>query len=288
MPMILIEGSFKILNVAPDGDSIRFYPNDTSLWTRVEGRVRTNRSGGAQLRLDGIDALETHYQPQRSGLGVLRQPKTFGNEASQELLQFLGFKTVRRKADEVVSESDPDEVPGYILTRFADQYGRSVAFAFKGKAPEADGSNIRITPAMLKKSANFHLLQQGLAYPTFYSKLYVDLRKTMTEAVVKARSASQGLWDKDKTNKGFEVKDLETLTDEVVILPKLFRRLVDYLALNDGSADLGGFSEYLKARQDRLIVLPDAQVTGFDVVVKVDGQKVNLSVSPEQLVFMEK
>jgi hypothetical protein len=218
----------------------------------------------------------------------LRQPKTFGNEASQELLQFLGFKTVRRKADEVVSESDPDEVPGYILTRFADQYGRSVAFAFKGKAPEADGSNIRITPAMLKKSANFHLLQQGLAYPTFYSKLYVDLRKTMTEAVVKARSASQGLWDKDKTNKGFEVKDLETLTDEVVILPKLFRRLVDYLALNDGSADLGGFSEYLKARQDRLIVLPDAQVTGFDVVVKVDGQKVNLSVSPEQLVFMEK
>jgi endonuclease YncB( thermonuclease family) len=288
MPMILIKGSFKILNAAPDGDSIRFYPKDRSLWTRVEGRVRTNRSGGSQLRLDGIDALETHYQPQRSGLGVLRQPKTFGNEASQELLKFLGFKNVRRKADEVVTASEPDEVPGYIATRFADQYGRSVSFVFKGEATEADGSNVRVTPTLIKKSANVHLLQQGLAYPTFYSKLYVDLRKTMTEAAVKARSASEGLWAKDVTNGGFEVETLETLTDEAVILPKLFRRLVDYLALNDGSADLGGFSEYLKSRNDRLIVLPDAQVTGFDFVVKVEGQNVSLSVLPEQLVFMEK
>ena len=63
MPLTLIEGQFRIVNAAPDGDSIRFYPNARNAWRRIGKNVRTNRSGGAQLRLDGIDALETHYQP---------------------------------------------------------------------------------------------------------------------------------------------------------------------------------------------------------------------------------
>ncbi len=288
MPMILIKGEFKILNAAPDGDSIRFYPSNPDLWSRVEGKVRKNREGGSQLRLDGIDALETHYQPQRSGLGVLSQPKEFGQAAAQELLEFLGFETVRRGKGEVVTAATPSAVKGYIFTRFADQYGRSVSFAFKGDTPEDDGSNVRVTTAMIKESANVHLLQTGLAYPTFYSKLFVDLRKVMSAAVVKARTEKDGLWPEDKTKSGFTVDSLQTLTDEAVILPKLFRRLVDYLALNDGSADLGGFSQYLADRSDQLIVLPEGQVTQLDTVVKVDGQKVSLSVLPEQLVFMEK
>jgi hypothetical protein len=63
MPMLCLAGSYRILATEPDGDSIRFYPDDAAQWSLVPGRhaVQTNAGGSAQLRLDGIDALETHY-----------------------------------------------------------------------------------------------------------------------------------------------------------------------------------------------------------------------------------
>jgi hypothetical protein len=63
MPMTLIEGHYEIVGAAPDGDSVKFYPAKKSDWEVVpdgSSAVRTNLRGGAQLRLDGIDALETH------------------------------------------------------------------------------------------------------------------------------------------------------------------------------------------------------------------------------------
>jgi hypothetical protein len=62
MAMFLIAGSFRITGAQPDGDSIRFTPDDPANWDLITGtRVKRNASGAAQLRLDAIDALETHY-----------------------------------------------------------------------------------------------------------------------------------------------------------------------------------------------------------------------------------
>ncbi|MFM7448027.1 MAG: hypothetical protein ACKO24_05475 [Leptolyngbyaceae cyanobacterium] len=72
-----------------------------------------------------------------------------------------------------------------------------------------------------------------------------------------------------------------------MILPKLFRRLLDYLAINGGSVSLAGFKDYLESRDDRLIILPDGHVTGFDYVVEVNNQTVKLTQPPERLVFIE-
>jgi hypothetical protein len=59
MPMLLIEGTYKIIGAGPDGDSVRFYPHDPDEWDLLRGRrVRRNRSGGAQLRLGFLDYLE--------------------------------------------------------------------------------------------------------------------------------------------------------------------------------------------------------------------------------------
>lgn len=60
MPMLCIAGALDVLSTGPDGDSIRFVPTDPGDWAKVAGvhRVRVNARGGAQLRLDGIDALE--------------------------------------------------------------------------------------------------------------------------------------------------------------------------------------------------------------------------------------
>jgi len=72
-----------------------------------------------------------------------------------------------------------------------------------------------------------------------------------------------------------------------VILPKLFRRLVDYLHLGADDTSLAGFADYLAQRNDRVLVLPDGDFTTFDTVVRVDGQNVRLTTAPENLVFQE-
>lgn len=288
MAMTLIEGKFRVIKAAPDGDSIRFYPNNPDLWKKLPTRVSTNRAGGVQLRLDSIDALETHYNPKGDSIDTQHQPLEFAHGAAGELLKFLGFKKITRGNNEVVTASQPEEVPGFILTRFADVYGRSVAFAFKGNADVEDGSDVYFTKSLLKKSANYHMLAKGLAYPTFYSKLYPDIRQELAVVTEKARKENKGLWALDKTNDGFVLEELATITDNVVILPKLYRRLLSYLAINDGSVSLDGFLAYLKSTNDRIIILPEGHVTGFDYVVKVDGQNIQLTTQPEDLVFLEK
>ena len=83
MPMRLIEGTYRIIGAQPDGDSIRFYPNNPSEWDLVDGahRVQTNTAGGAQLRLDGIDTLETHYS---TTAGILHQPLELAQAAAKD------------------------------------------------------------------------------------------------------------------------------------------------------------------------------------------------------------
>ncbi|MBW4599985.1 MAG: thermonuclease family protein [Calothrix sp. FI2-JRJ7] len=288
MPLILIQGKYKVLSTAPDGDSIRFYPNNPELWKKLSTKVRPNNFGGAQLRLDAIDALETHFLPKGGSAGMQHQPLKYGQGGASELLNYLGFKDVTRSKSEKITSVTPSEAPGFILTRFADTYGRAVAFVFKGEATQEDGSEVFIDKALLLHSANHHLLTQGLAYPTFYSKLYPDIRKELSKAAEKARKESKALWSEDKTNTGFTLDNLKTIIDDVVILPKLFRRLLSYLAINDDSVALDGFSAYLDSLDDKIIILPDGHITGFDFVVKVEGQKIMMTQQPEDIVFVEK
>ncbi|MHC3472688.1 nuclease [Streptomyces sp. 7R007] len=287
MPMLLIKGAYRIVGASPDGDSIRFHPDDPDEWDLLRGRrVRRNRAGGAQLRLDGIDTLETHYRPPHGR--ELHQPAPYAGRAAQELLDRLGFANVRRDDHGTVTAATPDSRPGYILTRSADVHGRCVAFAGVGEAPAASGTLVRVEVSLLRETLNHHQLAEGMAYPTFYRQLYVDLREEMSAAARLAREKDMGLWSADVTQTGARVTGLGSLTDTAVLLPKLFRRLADYLVLGDGDADLAGFRAYLAQRDDRLLVLPGGQWTSFDTVVDVTGDTVRLTHAPEDLVFDEK
>lgn len=251
--------------------------------------MRANAQGGVQLRLDSIDALETHYTP-RSSPRPWRQNATFGDGAGNQLLRLLGFDQVTRGEGGIVTASDPEAQPGAILTRFADQYGRAVAMAFSDtQAPEgADGSDVFLDIDGLRGSVNFQLLDQGCVYPTFYSKLFFDLREEMAETTRTVRKAGSGVWAEDSTIDGFTLESRDQLTTELTILPKLFRRLAEYLALdNTGGVDLGGFSAFLEAKADRLFTVPDGQFTHLDTLVERYGQNLRLKMPPEQLVFIE-
>ena len=287
MPMTLIKGEYRVVGAAPDGDSIRFYPDAADAWERAGLNVRPNAAGGAQLRLEGIDALETHYTPAVGDLRNLHQPHDLGRAAAADLLRLLGFEEVVRRDDEVVTSATPATRPGHIYTRFADKYGRAVAFAYAGTSDQPDLAAVFLDAAALAGSVNQQLLASGLEYPTYYSKLFVDLRAVLNGAVEEARAAGRGVWPDDVTMKGVTVDSLATLTDVAVVLPKLFRRLVDYLSINNGDVSLAGLPAYLASRDDRLVVVSTGQITGFDNVLVVDGQTVRMTRPPEDLVFIE-
>ena len=287
MPMLCLAGVFTVTGTEPDGDSLRFRPDDPDDWTQVPGphKVRTNAAGAAQLRMDAIDALETHYTP--TGGHLLHQPLDLAHAAAAELLKWIGFRGVQRDGEKVIAV-DQDDLPGFILTRGADVYGRCVALVGRGDPPATSGHMINVDVRLVRKTANHRLLTTGLAYPTFYSKLYVDLRRELAKQAGAARDAGKGVFARDRTQKGVEVKTLTTLTDDAVILPKLFRRLTDYLHLNGDDPSLAGFMTFLSQQDDQLWVIPTGQKTSFDTVVAVSGQTVRLKRLPEELVFEEK
>jgi hypothetical protein len=285
MPFLVLAGEYRIVGGQPDGDSVRFYPDDPSQWDDVGGpyAVQRNAGGGAQLRLDAIDALETHYAVP---VGTVHQPVGLAHAARDYLLRWLGFTSVARDGSETVDASTPDAVRGYVVTRSADKYGRCISFAGRGDAPVPSGGQAYVDAKLLRQSANYRLLQRGLAYPTYYRKLFADLRATFTAAVDQARPG-RGVWPGDLTQRGLTVESLTQVQRDAVVLPKLFRRLCTYLGMNDGSASLAGFTAYLDQQDDRVYVMPDLHYTGLSTLVEVSGQTVRIATPPELLIFEE-
>jgi len=286
MPQYLIKGQYRILRSAPDGDSVHFFPDDLEGFTKLGIKALVSKAGGVQLRLDSIDALETHYTPNAHGGFTHHQPLQLAHAAADRLLALLAFTQVDRDG-EIVTAATPDQTPGYILTRFADKYGRPVCFAYAGTSDTPDLSSVFVTTDLLRQSVNYRLLAEGLVYPTFYSQLYPDLRAELTTASQAARTAATGVWTGDATTSGATVANLADLDEKIVILPKLFRRLIDYLALGGGDPSLDGFTGFLATRNDRLFVISEAHATGLDTITTVTGQSVKLTHPPEDLIFIE-
>jgi hypothetical protein len=65
-------------------------------------------------------------------------------------------------------------------------------------------------------------------------------------------------------------------------MPKLFRRLVDFL---EGGGSVQGFKDYLEAKQIAILILSTAHFTTFDTVIDVIGDLVRMTELPEGLVF---
>ncbi|HEY9371147.1 MAG TPA: nuclease, partial [Streptomyces sp.] len=122
-------------------------------------------------------------------------------------------------------------MPGWILTRGAASDHRCIALAGRGTPPAASGTEIHVDEALLRTTFNHHVLAVGLAYPTYYTNLFLDLCNELTAAVHQAQAAvpKKGLWADDDILDGASVTSMLSLQNDVVILPKLFRRLVDYL-----------------------------------------------------------
>ena len=280
MSFKLIKGAFHVVGYSPDGDSVRFQADHPENWDGLAGPpVELNARGHAQLRIEAIDTLETHYQGHH-------QPLKLANAALKFLLVELGIKRVKFNESRTRVVSAQDGTRGYILSRKTEQNRRPVAFVFAGEAAEEDGAPVFLDPERLEDSLNYKSARAGLAYPTYYTGLFSDLRQKMTAAIAHARQTNGGLgvWKKDKTTTGFTVSRIESVTTRNVILPKLFRRIIAFMG--DGGS-IVGFQDYLAAHPDPVLELSNCHSTHLDTFVEVTGNKVKLTVKPENLVFVE-
>lgn len=175
-----------------------------------------------------------------------------------------------------------DATEGYIISRSVESNRRPVAFAFSGAPPKPDGSQIFLDDEQIRESMNYKSLAEGLAYPTYYRGLFSDLRAALTEASLRAREDKLGVWTQDLTNKGFEVTGIQSITDEHVILPKLFRRLAEYM---EAGGPIAGFKEFLEMKEDGVTIISSAHFTHLDTLIKITGNEVKMTEPPENLVF---
>jgi hypothetical protein len=167
--------STRLVGSRPDGDSAWFKPDNPDLLSNIGQRsAEFNKGGFAQLRYEGIDALELHFP------GSDHQLAKHAINARDFLLEEIGFDpdeieyAPRDDIPVTVRSSRPIVVRAHILTRAIDPFGRPVAFVFSGNAPERSGTDLFLDEARLDDSLNAALMREGHVYPAFYSAREVN------------------------------------------------------------------------------------------------------------------
>jgi endonuclease YncB( thermonuclease family) len=263
MPFIVIQGQYLPKVGTPDGDSVRFKARNPKLWGKLEGKpVRLGTSaasaGTVQLRFEAIDAMEKGAQQPLSG------------EATANMKRLLGYD----------AEAQPTPT-GYVLARMTDdKSGRPIAFAFAGRCPWRDGSEVRLSAAQVRGSVNYKQALAGHAYPMYYHTLFADLRREFDAAVAAARRARRGVWRSDKSTSGVRFNGAESLLTIDPVWPKLWRRLQEFARTGE---PMSKFIAFLEAKNERMDVLDVMEERGLQDLVKVNGNRVRLTERPENL-----
>lgn len=272
MNYIVIKGKFRVIGYSPDGDSLKFEANKIFNWNKIitvhhelfASKLK-EKNGVVQLRLQGIDALETHYpvsslktpkevvkkKPEIAKSHMVKkmvsinQPKEFGDMATDILMNILGlenvvkstysiksFEITKGKKTKTYSTKDADPIEGYIIVNDVERKGRPISFAFAGKTRLRDGAKITKDKlkTILKESINYQLLEEGVVYPYFFFTLSAKLRSVLSEGVKVAQDKEINIWSKDKTKTatGVNFRRFSQLSEEHIIFPYLFRRLAKH------------------------------------------------------------
>ena len=275
--MLSLRGELVVVGKSPDGDSIRFIPRSPALLRSLAGggRVDPSADGSVQLRLDGIDAPELHYNG-------LAQPLAEPGRA--ELLAWCGFSDVRYEGEQV-GAATPARIPAAVLSALVDPNGRPIVLLLVGDDLPPDGADV--TPDV-ERTANLALAASGAAYGTFYATTDAAVRAPLAAAATAAREARGGVWARD-ASAGFDLRSQASIGPAgALILPKLFRRCSDYL--RDGSP--GTLPEWLRRRRgepnspDDEVILDGEPRHLSDLLTQV-GTRISLTADPLELVFVD-
>lgn len=296
----LIKGVYYVVGMSPDADSIKFKADNPALWDTIQTDNRKRfeqelkqEQGVVTIRLQAIDALETHYSPpslrapkdisskaknaKHPAKGNHKQPPQLGTQATDTFLNFMNVTDVTWKRwgrntwidtatvnGKTVQDKFEDAIPGYIITNDVERNGRPLGWVFAGEPPVADGTLLdkKQVGQLVSESANHHLLERGTVYPFFYMGLPGAIRIPLMEAAKKAQQNpdQDDIWLHDSTQDGVEIATLGSLYNDTVVYPYLFRRIVRQWY----SKTLNNFWDGLRQDKDPL---PD----GGDLALDLDG-----------------
>lgn len=269
MPFTLTAGEFAPEAGRPDGDSMRFRPDDPTPLFLLPRRGRppkvNSQNGTIQLRFEGIDTMES------------RAADPFSSDATTSNLGLCGVP------------SGTGTARGHILSTQIGPNGRPISFVFAGDAPQADGESVFLNVDRMKDSVNFQQLSRGHAYPLFYDTLFFDLRMAMADQAASARGNGDSVWSADVTNTGATYTGRDSLETMPPIFPKLWRRLDSYSRDSDvvNPNSLDEFKEYLNSlREERVFIVSEGRSTGFDDIIEVDGDTIRMTALPEDMVIV--
>ena len=292
----LISGEYYVLypdlprnGPEPDGDTISFLPDHDDLVQALPRFSNTaaerKHLGVYNVRFEGIDALETHFRNRHQNL-------EFGDAARDLMLREVGFTEITFFADRPnnVQTAVPHPVRGHILATGIEQNGRIVAQVYAG-APDpgpVDGDRVFVDEALMDRSVNAALVRAGLAYGEFYSTMPFPLIGHLRDLVTQARAAGAGFWPREDVGVDHAAQPT-SITDlsDLVIFPKLYRRLVEYFA--DNHTDLAAFDTWVRASRPRddPAQLPSGERGNLHDLYQVDEKGISLRFLPEELTFLE-
>ncbi|WP_244945166.1 lamin tail domain-containing protein [Couchioplanes caeruleus] len=270
----------------PDGDTVKFRPDSPALVERLprpSGTPPDLNARGISVRLEAIDALETHF-------GETHQELAGANAARDEMLHLLGFTGVEFFDDlpNKVRAADRDSMRGHVLSNGIDANGRMIGFVYPDEPPGPAGGTVFLDDAGADRSVNARLLAAGLAYPAFYATLPATLRTHLAGVSRKARAEGAGIWPVSTADPdgAATVTDLVGL-QRLVCWPKLFRRLVPFLAA--GAANFDGFDAWLRSdpvnRDDSLFLLDRLESGNLHDVIEAAGHRIRMTVWPEDFII---
>jgi endonuclease YncB( thermonuclease family) len=299
-----------VVTIAPD--AIRFRKNDTAPFqpthvfdnAKVKGRTNTApiKNGKLTIRLQGIDAPELHYQPsplspaEKTGLTDARRQAY--HELTHPYRQFLGATTSKALHDFLGSSAEPTltcrvfthvDAPNEVF----DTYGRLVG-------------DIEVTVRGHKVDVNHWLVEQGFAYPTFYSSMNDDEIRAFLALAKTARAKKLPVWKHlARTIGAFDFDLREPKTNETgvlatdkgpVMLPKLYRRYANWSARKKAKVTSQNFQKFLGegsgGKPDTCYEIGDFLTNGVHSATPrnfaefVEGGK-TIKFQPEGLVFGE-
>ncbi len=273
----VIAGTFHVKGFQPDGDSIRFQAINKANWNFLPA-AKLNKDGKAQLRIEAIDAMETHYEG-------YHQPRPFALAALEALLQYLDISSVTYSLGVTKIVDAVDGKPGFIASACVDRYGRPVSYVFPSNTRLADGAVVDSSQLPLERSINFQLAREGLVYPTFYTTTDPMFVEKIRAVVRRARKTKRGIWSIDRTS-DFSIWDARTLQDDILILPKLFRRLICFI---DSYSNFNELQTYLRKQKDNLQLIDGSKRDSLaDLMEFVKATQIRMATPIEDILFSPK
>lgn len=274
----VIAGTFHVKGFQPDGDSIRFQANKPEHWDFFQwGSDSEKNTKKKQLRVEAIDAMETHY-------AGYHQPRPFALAALESLLELINIKNVTYSLSVTQIVDADDGKAGFIASADIDRFGRPVSYLFPKSVKLTDGTILDSSTLPVEKSINFQLAREGLVYPTCYTTTDRTFAEKIRAVVARARTTKRGLWSIDRTS-DFTLWDVRTIQEDLLLLPKLFRRLVSFF---DNYADFGKLEEYMKKQRDNLVLWDGTKHRSLADLMTFSGRRIQMKTPVEDILFNPK